>query len=260
MVSREPEMDEQAGILRAIVENPDDVTHRLVYADWLEEHGQERFGEFIRAHCALRPFLVNPKGDVQLPGAVEIMTIQPDLRPELLKAFQPVYEDLNETGEPLDAVLPRHFGLWVQRGLLEYLQIYGGNVLAVFNRHAKRIFASVPLLHLGISTASGREGWTFYTPFSVHNAPASRVGIRAMRALLKRPEIVRLRSLDLSNLRLGNALGDSLLRAPDGFRPQRLVLGGNQIQEAMAERLRQRFDEALVLPPYSIEDDFDIPF
>jgi uncharacterized protein (TIGR02996 family) len=36
------------GFLRAILDEPDDDVHRLVYADWLEERGDPR-GEFIRA-------------------------------------------------------------------------------------------------------------------------------------------------------------------------------------------------------------------
>src|SRR5262249_20802400 len=38
--------------LRAILENPDDDTPRLVYADWLEERDDPR-GEFIRVQCRL---------------------------------------------------------------------------------------------------------------------------------------------------------------------------------------------------------------
>lgn len=39
--------------LRAICANPDDVTPRLIYADWLEENGQEDRGIFIRIQCEL---------------------------------------------------------------------------------------------------------------------------------------------------------------------------------------------------------------
>ncbi len=37
--------------LRQIVENPDDDTPRLVYADWLEENGESERAEFIRVQC-----------------------------------------------------------------------------------------------------------------------------------------------------------------------------------------------------------------
>ena len=44
-----PEAD---AFLDAIFDNPDDDTPRLVYADWLQEHGQENYAQFIRLQCA----------------------------------------------------------------------------------------------------------------------------------------------------------------------------------------------------------------
>jgi uncharacterized protein (TIGR02996 family) len=46
-------MDEAKALLRAICANPDEDTPRLVYADWLDEHGQSERAEFIRVQCAL---------------------------------------------------------------------------------------------------------------------------------------------------------------------------------------------------------------
>lgn len=40
--------DEQAALLRAIIAQPDEDTPRLVYADWLQEHGDEEQAQFIR--------------------------------------------------------------------------------------------------------------------------------------------------------------------------------------------------------------------
>src|SRR5437867_9522836 len=45
-------MAQEEGFLRAIIEEPDDVGLRLIYADWLEERGDPR-GEFIRVQCQL---------------------------------------------------------------------------------------------------------------------------------------------------------------------------------------------------------------
>src|SRR4051794_11232974 len=42
----------EGAFLEAIREQPDDDTPRLMYADWLEERGDER-GEFIRVQCEL---------------------------------------------------------------------------------------------------------------------------------------------------------------------------------------------------------------
>jgi uncharacterized protein (TIGR02996 family) len=50
-------MSEEEAFLRAIIEEPDEGSHRLVYADWLEERGDPR-GEYLRCQCsrsALRP-------------------------------------------------------------------------------------------------------------------------------------------------------------------------------------------------------------
>jgi uncharacterized protein (TIGR02996 family) len=45
--------DEQAALLAAIVAEPDDDTPRLVYADWLQENGDEEQARFIRDSIAL---------------------------------------------------------------------------------------------------------------------------------------------------------------------------------------------------------------
>src|SRR5205807_9800281 len=45
-------MSQDEGFLRAIIEEPDDVGLRLIYADWLEERGDPR-GELIRVQCQL---------------------------------------------------------------------------------------------------------------------------------------------------------------------------------------------------------------
>src|SRR5438094_4748150 len=45
-------MSDADALLDAIFDNPDDDTPRLVYADWLQEHGQANYAEFIRLQCA----------------------------------------------------------------------------------------------------------------------------------------------------------------------------------------------------------------
>lgn len=44
---------EQAAFVRAICENPADDTARLVYADWLQENGQEGRAQYVRAAVAM---------------------------------------------------------------------------------------------------------------------------------------------------------------------------------------------------------------
>src|SRR3954451_2032774 len=46
-------MGQEDAFLQAIFEEPDDDTHRLVYADWLEEHGRPERAEFLRVQVEL---------------------------------------------------------------------------------------------------------------------------------------------------------------------------------------------------------------
>jgi uncharacterized protein (TIGR02996 family) len=44
-------MSDEAALLAAILAHPDEDTPRLMYADWLDEHGQHDRAEFIRIQC-----------------------------------------------------------------------------------------------------------------------------------------------------------------------------------------------------------------
>src|SRR5581483_842000 len=44
-------MRDDEAFLRAIIDNPDDDLPRLVYADYLDEHGDPERAEFIRLQC-----------------------------------------------------------------------------------------------------------------------------------------------------------------------------------------------------------------
>jgi uncharacterized protein (TIGR02996 family) len=46
-------MSHEEAFLQAIAESPGDDTHRLVFADWLEDHGRPERAEFIRLQCEL---------------------------------------------------------------------------------------------------------------------------------------------------------------------------------------------------------------
>ena len=46
-------MSDETALLAAIRAAPDDDAPRLIYADWLDEHGQPERAEFIRVQCEL---------------------------------------------------------------------------------------------------------------------------------------------------------------------------------------------------------------
>jgi uncharacterized protein (TIGR02996 family) len=47
-------MNLDEAFMRDILENPEDDTTRLVYADWLEDHAEAERAEFLRLECRLR--------------------------------------------------------------------------------------------------------------------------------------------------------------------------------------------------------------
>lgn len=53
-------MTEHESFLQAIIANPADDAPRLIYADWLEEHGNSNRAEFIRIQCELAA--MKPRG------------------------------------------------------------------------------------------------------------------------------------------------------------------------------------------------------
>ena len=46
-------MTQDDAFLASIIESPDDDDPRLIYADWLDEHGQTERAEFLRVQCEL---------------------------------------------------------------------------------------------------------------------------------------------------------------------------------------------------------------
>jgi uncharacterized protein (TIGR02996 family) len=57
---------DEEGIVQAIIEAPDDNIPRLIYADWLEEHGHPERAELVRLQCSPEPDCRQ-----RLPGLLE---------------------------------------------------------------------------------------------------------------------------------------------------------------------------------------------
>jgi uncharacterized protein (TIGR02996 family) len=56
---------EEKGLLQTIIDTPHDDAPRLVYADWLDDHGQSERAEFIRVQIELERL---PGGDPRRPA------------------------------------------------------------------------------------------------------------------------------------------------------------------------------------------------
>lgn len=90
-----------AGFERALAERPDDRGLRLVYADWLDDQGQDgyarahRFLARLGRHPVVRPVYRSPQvwdPPLALLGHADIPSHEPDLDPALLP--RPVFERL----------------------------------------------------------------------------------------------------------------------------------------------------------------------
>ncbi len=114
--------------LQAIIEQPDDDSLRLIYADWLEEHDDPR-GEFIRIQCALDRM---PESDSRYPALN-------DRYSELLRHYEATWL------EPLDTAL--HSCIRFGRGLPEYVDL----PLVDFMRNAHILSRLGPIRHVCLS-------------------------------------------------------------------------------------------------------------
>ena len=69
-------MKQQEAFLAHIIANPDDDTPRLVYADWLDEHGQPERAEFIRLQIELAPLPRSaPKREILEARVTELLSL-----------------------------------------------------------------------------------------------------------------------------------------------------------------------------------------
>jgi uncharacterized protein (TIGR02996 family) len=56
--------EEEQALLLGIARDHDADLPRLVYADWLEDHGQEQYAEFIRLQCEIAKLEVGPRAAI----------------------------------------------------------------------------------------------------------------------------------------------------------------------------------------------------
>jgi uncharacterized protein (TIGR02996 family) len=125
-------MTENEAFLQAIIENPEDAP-RLVYADWLDEHGQPERAEFIRLQCRLARGATDPDSLRRLR----------EREGQLLRAHE-----LRWTA-PLHGLVQRARFV---RGFPERVTLTGEEFLA----HADAVFRRAPVRHVILTEVAGR--------------------------------------------------------------------------------------------------------
>lgn len=210
-------MSERAAFINAILDNPSDDTARLVFADWLEEHGEPERAEFIR---------VQIEAD-KLPGAAHEKSVPGKRADELLQAHQKAWRGAVGFG-------PAH-GRY-ERGFLERvgIRIYdfdgAESALAVEPVFFALECPGVDLRNQPIPIEQVE---------TLQNSPFMRAviqlgpftdgydnffGADRFARLLRSPHLTNVRGIDLGDHPLGAEFIRAIARAPAPFILEELVL------------------------------------
>jgi uncharacterized protein (TIGR02996 family) len=184
-------MSDRDALLTAILADPDEDTPRLVYADWLQEHGEAERAEFIRLQCELARL------PPQSERATQLALRASALRDELFARLEQLpFADLR---------FARGFVAHVASGCLNFLD------------HAAALGDDAPAYGLALALDE-RDNETVGDDYDAEAETLGRVG--------NRPELARCVALDLPCLGIGNAA--NLLRSPHLTALRRLNFPDNE--------------------------------
>jgi uncharacterized protein (TIGR02996 family) len=259
---------DEAALLSAVEANPTDDLPRLVYADWLEEHGHPVRAEFVRLQCEIARLETDRRAEVrahhhglwQRQG--ELLATH---RGELLGP-------LAELPGRADAKFYRGFPDEVELSVTDFLA-HGAALDAArprprvrVNLVADRLAEFVRSPHLGCVTEIGGYSPTLGAELVFGDGPTapSADEMAAAAGRLARLEVLDLEGcwiedadcerlarltfpalveLDLSNNNITDAGVSNLLR---GTLPRQLILGGNPITDQGAIELADRLGNSPV--------------
>jgi uncharacterized protein (TIGR02996 family) len=229
-------MDHASAFLHEIREQPDDDAHRLIYADWLEEHGgrpEAARAAFIRAQCRLARLADDDPARADLED--EAAGLLAEHEDEWVAPLAGMVEDWE-----------------FRRGFVERVTHRGRDFLA----HAERLFAFTPLrsLHLLIGpgdvpalAACPHLAWVEELDFRRCHLPD-----RSLQHLLTSPHLGRLTALYLGGNGVSTAGMHTLVGSAVLSRLTRLDLSGNRGVGDRAVRLLAQAPRAAGLQTLSL--------
>jgi uncharacterized protein (TIGR02996 family) len=234
----------ETSLLRAIVSDPDDDAVRLIYADWLDEHGVPERAEFIRMQ-------------------IELARTTRDTPARRKQAFR-VRELLDQRGKNWLGVLRKHVHDWhYHRGFLDKIGV-SGNTL---KNHAGRLFTSAPLRRLRVTGLGGNVAPLGHIPkrntLTSLDLCCNRLSSAALEKLPSLAGLRGLRTVGLMFNRIDDA-GARLLGEHPFFQGLSLIrCGANPIREAARQALQERLGERISFVCerdddhlYAIRDDY----
>lgn len=263
-------LSQHEAFLRAIFDAPDDDTPRLVYADFLQENGEEERAEFIRVQCEMTakkglvdefdqlcvlaareqkllsrlPTELKHSGSGDRPGQVRSRFVRGFLPPgERFFVTTATVADANAERWRVVRSEPEAFGaqsLWPRSGVLLNAE------------QVERLFALPAVQRIDEWHLCGnvREALSHSEPGSfdlTELIQESAITTAGVEALAQHRGARRITSLDLSNNNLDNDAARALVKSPylDNLKRLRL-LEGNQFRGRVWQQVRERFGEDVV--------------
>jgi uncharacterized protein (TIGR02996 family) len=218
-------MSRAASLLQAVRDNPEDDTPRLVYADWLEEHGDTGAAaraEFIRVQVALARL---PPDDPQRPALA-----------------------VRES-----ALLAEHKATWL-RELPDLTYIHWGEfhrgfvasiscLVASLRDHGADAFAAVPIEHvrffgpMRVAVAQELAGVEWLARILRLDLKSHQIGGQGLAAILQSPFLGRPYALDLEGNAIGTPGARKVAECPRLSELRELQLGSNGILDDGVEAI-----------------------
>jgi uncharacterized protein (TIGR02996 family) len=231
-------MTQDDAFLQAILEDPDDDTPRLVYADWLDEHGDADRAEFIRVQCELARLESQEIQDPQTQARVKALVVR---QIALLETHRETWT------WPLPKWARRRW-CGFERGFVATVNISA----ELFLQRGAELFRAAPVRHLALDGVGDSGAALAESPLLLPLRSLLIVNQRlddaAAQALAASPFLANLTLLNLDNNRITQSGAPALAASSHLKRLIRLQLGGNMLGEGGASALA----EALSLPGLAV--------
>jgi uncharacterized protein (TIGR02996 family) len=230
-------MSDREAFLRAIWDRPHDDLPRLIYADWLDEHGEPERAEFIRVQCELE------SADLPPPRRAQLQARERDLRWRHGRGWGDDF--------PKDGIGPFYRGLLTfSRGfpVSEY-EMSGPEFVAATDE----LFRSAPLWSVIMHDAGPVLEDVLASPHLGRlyglSLPGNDLGDVGFAKLAGCPRLADLRVLELSGNSIGAAGLEALAASPYLTRLRTLDLSENSSGDASRPHFTEASIRALAASP-----------
>jgi uncharacterized protein (TIGR02996 family) len=228
-------MNHHQAFLQDILEHPDDDAPRLIYADWLDDHGDADRAEFIRVQVEL----------------AHLTADFPRRRELAFRSWQLREEHGERWAEPIRPFVEEwHF----HRGFIERVVVAADKLLS----QGETLFRLAPIQRFRLTDARGDTRFLGSLPDWMKVTSLDLVGNEfqddLLPALATCPALPSLKRFVLSCNPLRDGATELLCRHPCFDHLEGLFCGGNPMTDQGRQRLRVRFGERVVFD-YQREDD-----